>query len=72
MEKSDEELEECFHNAAEYIQQSIQENKLLDTNTLLELYSYYKQSIEGQCHTEKPSFWNISATKKWSYIHSIK
>jgi diazepam-binding inhibitor (GABA receptor modulating acyl-CoA-binding protein) len=32
---------------------------------LLQLYSLYKQATNGDCDTDRPSFWNYVAAAKW-------
>lgn len=36
-----------------------------DTETLLELYGYYKQATVGDNQTNKPSWFDMKATAKW-------
>jgi len=43
-----------------------------DDDTLLLLYSFYKQSTVGDNNTEKPSFFNFKASKKWEAWESLK
>ena len=43
-----------------------------DDDTLLLLYSFYKQSTIGDNNTEKPSFFNVKASKKWEAWNSLK
>ena len=58
-----------------FIQATIDAQKLasiLDDDTLLTLYSFYKQAIVGDINTEKPSFFNFKDTKKWNSWSSLK
>ena len=43
-----------------------------DDDTLLLIYSFYKQSTVGDNNTEKPSFFNFKASKKWEAWTSLK
>ncbi len=43
-----------------------------DDDTLLLLYSFYKQGTIGDNNTEKPSFFNFKASKKWEAWNSLK
>ena len=43
-----------------------------DDDTLLLLYSFYKQATVGDNNTEKPSFFNFKASKKWEAWNSLK
>ena len=47
-------------------------NKKPDNDTLLKLYAYYKQATLGDCTTEKPSFYQLEASAKWSAWSSCK
>jgi diazepam-binding inhibitor (GABA receptor modulating acyl-CoA-binding protein) len=44
----------------------------IDDDTLLLLYSFYKQATVGDNNTEKPSFFNFRAAKKWEAWNSVK
>ena len=37
----------------------------VDDDTLLVIYGFYKQATIGDNNTEKPSFFNFKASKKW-------
>lgn len=55
--------------------QATQDIKLLptpDDDTLLILYSYYKQATIGDINTEKPSFFNFKDTLKWNAWGKLK
>ena len=43
-----------------------------DNNTLLELYSYYKQATVGDINIEKPSFFNFKEGAKWDSWAKLK
>jgi len=43
-----------------------------DDDTLLLIYSFYKQSTVGDNNTDKPSFFNFKASKKWEAWTSLK
>ena len=52
-----------------------QDIKLLPTpndDTLLILYSYYKQATIGDINIEKPSFFNFKETTKWNAWTKLK
>lgn len=58
----DDELTTNFTKAANSVQ------KLaggLDNNTLLTLYGYYKQGLEGACNIPKPSWYDMRGKSKW-------
>jgi diazepam-binding inhibitor (GABA receptor modulating acyl-CoA-binding protein) len=44
----------------------------VDDDTLLVIYSFYKQATIGDNNTEKPSFFNFKASKKWEAWNSVK
>ena len=44
---------------------------LPDNETLLFLYSYYKQATIGDCNTSAPFFWDVRATAKYNAWKSI-
>lgn len=50
-------------------------NKLVgkvDDDILLQVYGLYKQATVGDNNTEKPSFFNFKASKKWDAWDSLK
>lgn len=59
---SDTKLEQEFQTACEQIKTV----KSLDNESLLSLYGLYKQALEGDCQTEKPSFFDLKANSKWN------
>ena len=63
------ELVEKFNKAAEDIKKS---NLSLDNETLLELYGYYKQGVEGDCNIEEPGFFDFRAKAKYDAWNSHK
>ena len=44
----------------------------VDDDTLLVIYGFYKQATIGDNNTEKPSFFNFKASKKWEAWKSVK
>lgn len=38
----------------------------LDNDTMLNLYGLYKQALEGDCNTDKPSFFDPKGQAKWT------
>ena len=44
----------------------------VDDDTLLVIYGFYKQATIGDNNTEKPSFFNFKASKKWEAWTSLK
>ena len=56
-------INELFAQATLDAQQLV---RILDDDTLLILYGFYKQAIVGDINTEKPSFFNFKDTKKWN------
>jgi len=57
------ELEIKFLKAAEDIKKI---DKQLDNDELLTLYSYYKQSIEGDCNIAEPGMFDLRGKAKYS------
>lgn len=50
----------------EQIVENIWENRnSFDEETLLKLYGYYKQAINGDCNTKPPFFLNFKEKSKW-------
>ncbi len=45
---------------------SVKKCKDLDNNTLLFLYSHYKQSTVGNCNTIEPGFWDFAGKAKYT------
>ena len=62
-------LEKEFEKAAEEIKKS---NLSLDNDTLLELYGYYKQGLEGDCNIEEPGFFDFRAKAKYNAWNAHK
>jgi len=60
-----EELNNEFILMAKQIEENIKNNKSFSDDILLKLYGYYKQSVEGDCVTSSPQFWEIRAKTKW-------
>jgi|UniRef100_A0A6C0I832 diazepam-binding inhibitor (GABA receptor modulating acyl-CoA-binding protein) len=44
----------------------------VDDDTLLQVYGFYKQATLGDNNTEKPSFFNFKASKKWESWDALK
>jgi len=44
----------------------------VDDDTLLLIYGFYKQATLGDNNTDKPSFFNFKASKKWNAWNSVK
>lgn len=64
-----EELENEFEKAAQYIKSS---GKTFDNDTLLKLYGYFKQSTVGDCNVDCPSFFQIKEKAKWESWNNHK
>ena len=62
MSKNENTIEHDFKKACD----NIKSVNNLDNDTLLSLYGYYKQSVEGDCMTEKPSFFDMKGGAKWN------
>jgi diazepam-binding inhibitor (GABA receptor modulating acyl-CoA-binding protein) len=43
-----------------------------DDDTMLLLYSFYKQATVGDVNTDKPSFFNFKDTSKWNAWEKLK
>lgn len=61
-------LTELFHKAANHVKSLASK---LEAPTLLQLYSYYKQSLEGKCHTPRPRFYELQAKSKWDAWNNL-
>lgn len=58
----DDDLTNNFTKAANCVQKLA---STLDNNTLLLLYGYYKQGLEGTCNIPKPSWYDMKGKSKW-------
>ncbi len=70
MGKETEEIKEKFEKAAKEIKKHTDLN--LDNDTLLYLYAYYKQGLEGDCNTEAPGFFDFKGKAKWEAWNNLK
>ena len=70
MVKESEEIKEKFTKAANEIKANSELK--LDSDTLLTLYGYYKQSLEGDCNTEAPGFLDFKGKAKWEAWNKLK
>ncbi len=50
---------------------SVKQLKSLDNETLLFLYSHYKQATVGNCNTIEPSFWDFAGKAKYTAWKNI-
>ena len=64
-----EDLVQEFNKSAKQIKNC---NKTFENETLLNLYKYYKQSTDGDCNIECPSFWQVKEKAKWEAWSSLK
>lgn len=55
-------LEITFNRASKHFASLVSS---LDSDALLHFYARYKQATEGDCNVSKPSFFNMSARRKW-------
>ena len=58
----EENLNELFEEKSSLIKKS---NLQLDNDTLLTLYGYYKQAIDGDCNINCPGFWDPKGKAKY-------
>lgn len=63
------ELKENFDNA---VIESKQITKRPDNETLLQLYSLYKQATEGDINSEKPAMFDFVAQAKYNAWDNLK
>merc|ERR1712226_172341 len=56
--------DDLFQKAANFVQSKAQSMK---TDDLLYLYARYKQSLEGDCSAQAPSFWDLNGKKKYAW-----
>jgi diazepam-binding inhibitor (GABA receptor modulating acyl-CoA-binding protein) len=70
MGKDSEEIKEKFKKAANEIKANSELK--LDNDTLLSLYGYYKQGLEGDCNTEAPGFLDFKGKAKWEAWNKLK
>lgn len=61
-EFDEEELEEEFNLAANYIQNN---HSKLNKEVLLKFYGYYKLATVGKCNTSRPGMFNFEGKAKW-------
>ncbi len=61
-EKKKDDLEQKFNTAASDIKNS---GLTLDNDTLLTLYGYYKQALEGDCKGDAPGFFDFKGKSKY-------
>lgn len=62
------EREEIFRDATQFVRQNSSD---FDANTLLFLYSRYKQATEGPCSIPKPGFFDFQGKQKWEAWKSV-
>ena len=67
MEEHNLEILNRFLNSIE----SVKKNKEIDNETLLFLYSHYKQAIVGNCNIMEPSFWDFAGKAKYTAWKSL-
>ena len=70
MGNDSEEIKEKFTKAANEIKANTELK--LDNDTLLSLYGYYKQGLEGDCNTEAPGFLDFKGKAKWEAWNKLK
>jgi diazepam-binding inhibitor (GABA receptor modulating acyl-CoA-binding protein) len=51
--------------------ETVKQLKSLDNDTLLFLYSHYKQADIGNCNTTEPSFWDFTGKAKYTAWKNI-
>lgn len=51
--------------------ETVKKHKDLDNDTLLFLYSHYKQATVGNCNTSEPSFWDFTGKAKYTAWKNI-
>lgn len=61
-------IEDQFQCAARFLESVASQ---LDSEQLLEFYSYYKQATHGPCDSARPGFFNMTARKKWDAWNSL-
>lgn len=62
MEANETPLERKFSKCIKHVQTVAAS---LDNDTLLRLYGFYKQSLEGPCRAPKPSWYDLKGQSKW-------
>lgn len=60
--ETEEELQEAFEQAAQYLKNIIGE---LETEQLLYFYARFKQAKEGKCTVQRPGFFDFQGKQKW-------
>lgn len=63
------ELNEKFMTAANHLTKLV---STLDNDTLLKLYGFYKQGLEGDCSAKKPSWYDVKGKSKWEAWDKLK
>lgn len=67
-EDDNDSLTELFNKSANHVK-TLASN--LEAPKLLELYSHYKQALEGKCNTSRPRFYELQAKAKWDAWNSL-
>jgi diazepam-binding inhibitor (GABA receptor modulating acyl-CoA-binding protein) len=62
MSDYEDELQERFEKAAKHAQKFVN----ADNDTLLDMYSHYKQATVGNCDISSPGFWDIKGKAKYN------
>jgi acyl-CoA-binding protein len=64
----DDDLEEEFSSAANYIQNN---HSKFNRDDLLKFYGYYKQATVGKCNTSRPGMFNFQEKAKWDAWNAL-
>jgi len=67
----DNDIEECFNKAADYVELHASDGQLGRQDDMLKLYGLFKQATQGPCTAPRPSFLNQKGRSKWSAWHSL-
>ena len=64
-----------FDNSVDYVSKLMKvtdSDVELSSEEKLKIYSLYKQSVIGDCNTEKPSFFHFVKSAKWNSWNELK
>jgi diazepam-binding inhibitor (GABA receptor modulating acyl-CoA-binding protein) len=68
-ENSDKKLQHDFEKATKHAKKFANSD---NHETLLFLYSHYKQATSGECDIPKPSFWDVKGKAKYDAWKNLK
>lgn len=64
--------EQLFNYYSKKVKESKPTDKVIDNDTKLNFYKYYKQATIGDNNTEQPFFFNVVDRAKWDAWNNLK